>query len=122
MEQKRKTFISTFLLFLRYFILCILVGAVIFFAAVLFSAYTDTTGTTDGGPSSFALGYAIFLIFAAITFGALLFLSLFGLLFSLLYKNLSHPKKTKIWFLSLSVSSILAFLLYLLFGVIFGVF
>lgn len=122
MEQKRKTFVSTFLLFLRYFILCILIGAVTLFAAVLISSYTDTVGATDGGPSSFALGYAIFLIFAAITFGALLFLSLLGLLFSLIYKNLSHPKKNRIWFLSLSGGSILAFLLYLLAGVIFGVF
>ena len=117
---KKRSALSVFLIFLRYLILFLLIGATVLFATVLFSSYFGDSG--EGGLDSFALGYAIFLIFAAVTYGALLFPSVLGLLFAAFYKKTPDRKRNLTWFIWLSVAAVGAFLLYLLSGVFFGVF
>ncbi len=123
-KEEKKGIISRLLQVLRYIILAALIAAALLFATVLISAYFDRLADIEQGISldGFALSYAIFLIFAVITYGALALLSLFGLLFSLFYKRLADPKRNKIWFLSLMGGSALSLALYFLVGVFCGLF
>ena len=122
--QEKPSLVARLLQVLRYIILAALIAAALLFATVLISAYFDRLADIEQGISldGFALGYAIFLIFAVITYGALFLLSLFGLLFSLFYKKLTDPKRNKIWFLSLMGGCALSLALYFLVGIFSGLF
>ena len=109
MQEKKA--LQTILTVLKIVIAVILIGTFAYYATLLIGVYIETVNTVPPNEGvyiePFPIAFALVLVFSVITNGICAFLSLVGLIISIVFRTSAKRKKNIVAFISLLVLPIL---------------